>query len=351
MVASFTSGRGYPPSEGIIQHSVGMVREPNLCIDVAALGHWFVLLSRIRPDVVSIGTPKAALLGLFASFCLGIPARVYFLRGLRLEGFRGPRRFLMWVIEKITAQVSTEIIAVSASLKTEYLKNRLSSGDKITVLGAGSSIGVDLSRFRPPEDTEVTSLENLADSIGLRPETPVIGLVGRHSIDKGLQVFFSATTALARDGCNFQVLLIGPDESKGALSNFRSAASFHSVALGEQDDIAPYYRIMTLLAHPTLREGMPNVVLEALASGVPVVTTDATGATDSIEHDVVGIKIPMNSSPDLQTALSRLLDDQALHSRLKTRARGWVSERFSKEAVASYQVQHYLQLVTHHRQE
>ena len=119
-------------------HSIPMVRNPSILRDLWALLLWIRLIRRIRPTVVSIGTPKAALMGLFASWVLRVPHRVYMLRGLRLETTTGVSRAILGALERIAAGCATEVIAVSASLKVAYLQEKLSDERKVVVLGGGS---------------------------------------------------------------------------------------------------------------------------------------------------------------------------------------------------------------------
>jgi len=325
-------------------HPIPMTRDPSILRDLGSFFRWMYLLAKIRPDVISVGTPKASLLGLLAGWVLRVPHRVYVLRGLRLETTFGFQLRLLSALETLTSACATQIIAVSPSLRALYLKTNLTRPEKIMVLGHGSSKGVDPEKFRPAIKAERIGLRELATEIGLREKIPVIGLVGRHGKDKGLEVFFDALAILNKNKVRYQVLAIGDDESEGALTQSIRTAKSQVIAIPRVVDLERHLRLLDVLCLPTLREGLPNVALEAQASGVPVVTTDATGAIDSVENEVTGLVVPAGQANDLAEALTKILLTPSYRSALGSMARPWVLSRFGSATATANNVQFYARL-------
>lgn len=128
----------------VTYHSLAMRRDPSPFYDFLGLIRWVLLLLRLRPVLVSSGTPKAGLLGMLASQITGVPARVYMLRGLRLVTETGKKWRLLAALERLSAAASTQVVAVSASLAEEFVSYGLAPAAKVQVVGNGSSNGVDV---------------------------------------------------------------------------------------------------------------------------------------------------------------------------------------------------------------
>lgn len=334
LVASTIDPKCHMNSEWITYHAIPMERRPAPRQDLTALWRWLGLLRKLRPDVAMIGTPKASLLGLTAAFTCRVPARIYQVRGLRLETESGLARAIYAAMERLTFAASTSSLVVSPSLAARVSVLRLNGRTPLEMLGRGSSNGVDPDRF----DTGRVSSKDRDERravIGLRPGTPVVGFVGRLARDKGIVDLLAASDLLQKQGLDHQMLLVGSVEDeriRDALSQ-RENESRTIVHLDEVSDVAPLYPAMDVLCLPTYREGFPNVVLEASASALPVVTTTATGAVDSVLDGITGLLVPPQDAASLADALSVLIKDEALRSELGSQGAAWVREQFSREKI------------------
>ena len=122
--------------------------------------------------------------------------------------------------------------------------------------------------------------------LGLPKAASVVGFVGRLTRDKGLPELIEAFETILKSEAEARLLLVGWfDASEDALSpTMRTRILSHPRihCTGFVADTAPYYRAMDLMFLPTWREGFPNAVLEAAATGIPVITTLSTGSRDSV---------------------------------------------------------------------
>ena len=305
--------------DGVTYHALSMAREPSPLADLRSLVQWMRLIRRLRPDVVSAGTPKAGMLGMVAAAVLRVPVRIYHQRGLRLETETGAKRRLLWMLERLTIRCSTRVLAVSHSLKGVLVRERLASASKVTVLGSGSSAGVDLQRF--------ASVPATTDR-----DHRVVGFVGRVTPDKGLETLAHAIRILHDRGAAPTLLVVGDVEDPAALVPVRElmGRGVRVIATGGVADPAPYYQQMSVLCLPTRREGFPNVVLEAAASGIPAVTTTATGAVDSVVDGRTGFVVPVDDARAMADALAVLLDDPARAVEFGQAALERVREQFDR---------------------
>lgn len=292
-------------------HLVDFRREISPLRDLLALVQLTLLLHRLRPDIVNYSTPKASLLTSLAARALGIPRRVYVVRGLRLEGARSRlKRFVLITSERTAIRSATDVFAVSPSLARALQTHNLAAPGKVRVPGPGSSNGVDVSRSTAVVPERVATLR--AD-LGLSADDVLVGYVGRIAEDKGLGELCSA---LQHHGLrDAHLLTVGKVEDPGLAARLAALGRrWHHVDFTPH--VLEHMACSDVFALPTYREGFPNVVLEASSLGIPVVTTTATGAVDSVVTEETGLLVPPGEVEPLAAALERLVRDPRLRRTL-----------------------------------
>jgi glycosyltransferase involved in cell wall biosynthesis len=216
--------------------------------------------------------------------------------------------------------------------------------EKLRLLGNGSSNGVDAERFSPAIDTT----RRMRRSMGYSDEEVVLGFVGRLTGDKGVPELLIAFDQILHVEPRCRLLLVGWfDSAEDALDlRWRMLIASHPRILhtGFVLDTAPYYRAMDLMVLPTHREGFPNVALEAAACGLPVITTESTGARDAVLADLTGLLIPAGIPEAIVEASLELIRDGAKRRRMGEAGRRWVIEQFSSERVLGLAVEFYRDL-------
>ena len=328
--------------EGVERIAIPMHRGIALLADLAALLRLWWLIGRRRPDLVEFSTPKAGLLGTLAAWLRGVPRRVYMLRGLKLEASSGLKRWILLCAERLTCRCAHVVLCNSQSLRAQALALGIAPARKLSLLGEGSSNGVDIERFSPgPSDVR--------QQVDIPDDVPVVGFVGRLTRDKGLPELVQAFDLILRAEPTARLLLVGWfDAAEDALDkDMRARIQSHPgiVCTGFVSDTAPYYRAMDLLVLPTWREGFPNVVLEAAATGIPVVTTECTGACDSVVPEVTGLLIPPGYPDAICEAALKLIRDPERRCRMGKAARAWVLEHFLQARVLSMTADYYRSLL------
>jgi glycosyltransferase involved in cell wall biosynthesis len=316
--------------------------------DLASLARLWWLLVRLHPQMTEFSTPKAGLLGGLAARFARVPVRIYMLRGLKLDRATGLKRHLLLAAERVAAACAQTVLCNSKSLRDEARALRIAPEAKLKLLGSGSSNGVNTERFSPGPD-------EISGQLGLRRESPVVGFVGRLTRDKGVPELFEAFTLILQAEPEAHLLLVGWfDASEDALSPLLQARieSHRRIHLtGYVVDTAPYYRAMDLLVLPTWREGFPNVVLEAAATGIPVVTTESTGSRDSVVPEVTGLLIPPGYPEAIAESVIKLLHDPARRHRMGHAARAWVLEHYSDTHVLGLTADFYKSLLGEDRRQ
>jgi glycosyltransferase involved in cell wall biosynthesis len=310
--------------------------------DLVALVRLWWILGNQKPDLVEFSTPKAGLLGMIAARLRGLPRRVYMLRGLKLERSRGFKHWILLTAERVACACAHVVLCNSKSLRAEALALSLAPAGKLLVLGEGSSNGVDVERFSPGPS-------NVRDKFSISRDVPVVGFVGRLTRDKGLPELIQAFDRILLAEPSTHLLLVGWfDAAEDALNaELRTRILSHSRihCTGFVSDSAPYYRAMDVMVLPTWREGFPNAVLEASATGIPVVTTESTGARDAVVPEVTGLLIPPGYPEAIYESVVKLLRDPERRFHMGRAARAWVVENYSEERVLALTANYYLSLL------
>lgn len=330
-------------AEGVRFIEIPMTRGISPLRDLVSLWRLWRAARRLYPDIANVSTPKAGLLGGLAALLARVPIRIYVLRGLRLETATGIRRWILWLAERLACLCAHRVICVSDSLRQKILSVGLVQMEKTAVLGAGSSRGVDATRFHPVSRGDPSSAE-LRGKLGIAEDELVLGFVGRFTRDKGISDLLDAFSQLRPTFPQLRLLLVGAFEEEDPLplsARQTIANDPNIVCSGSVGDTSPYYHIMDVLALPTYREGFPNVVLEASASGKPVVVTRATGAVDSVKENITGLLVPAGDAQSLAEAIARLLREPELRSAMGLAGREWIEREFRPEAVWKTQVKLY----------
>lgn len=272
---------------GVTAHSLSMSRDPDLRQDGGSLLAMVRLVRFLRPDVVIYATPKASLLTAFAAWYCRVPVRVYALWGIRFETVTGAGRIVLRAFERLIARLSTAVIANSSSLADKAAALRITDRRRITIPGHGSSHGVDARLFS--RDAERPTLDDETAAFLASDAEFTVGYVGRLHPDKGVDTLLDAAALLSDRGQAARILLVGGDEGALIVPD-DGRRELHCT--GEVVDVRPYIAAFDVLVLMSLREGFPNVVLEAAAMGVPAIVSDATGCVDAVVDGVTGVIVP-----------------------------------------------------------
>jgi glycosyltransferase involved in cell wall biosynthesis len=329
--------------EGAQWKALPIEREIAPISDFISMFRLISLLLRMRPEMTEFSTPKAGLLGSIAAMLAGVPVRIYMLRGLKLETAKGLKRRVLLITEKIAAACAHVVVCNSQSLRDRADSLGIAPASKLVVLGKGSSNGIDVRRFMPGES-------DVREKLGVAGNDLVVGYVGRLTRDKGIPDLVEAFDAILDAEPRAHLLLVGwADAAEDRLPAYiqRRIESHPRIhCTGFVDETAPYYKAMDVMVLSSLREGFPNVVLEAAASAVPVITTDVTGARDSVVPGETGLLIPSGSPSAIAESVLQLLRQPALRARMGEAARAWVCRHFTDEEVLGHVTSYYQDLLT-----
>jgi glycosyltransferase involved in cell wall biosynthesis len=222
---------------------------------------------------------------------------------------------------------ATVVTAVSAEL-----------GDKARALAPGARVevvpnGVDAALFRPLTPARAARRSYALDG------RAVIGFAGELRHKKGLVVLLDALAALAaRRPVALHAAGGVRADAEGALALYRARhpeAAITVLPWRPADELPPLYALMDVFVHPSLHDGMPNALLEAMACARPVVAAAAGGIPDVVRDGTDGLLVPPGDAAALAAAVERVLDDRPRAARLGEAGRARVARDFTPEAEAA----------------
>lgn len=322
---------------GIETIGVEMPRAVTPVHDLGALARLTAAIRRVRPDIVHAHTPKGGLLGTTAAALARVPHRIYHIKGLPFETAEGPMRTLLTTTERVSCTLATHVLCVSHGVRETAIEAGCVRPERVEVLGHGSSNGVDATGRFDPARRSLEESEALRADLGIPEDALVIGFVGRLVGDKGVRELAAAWTNLRERFPEARLLIIGPFEPRDPVpppvrSALENDPRVHLVAdmIG---DIERYYALMHIVALPTYREGLPNVLLEAQAMRLPVVATRIPGCVEGSRDGETSLLVPVADAGALEAALERYCADPELRRQHGEAGRAWMLEAFRQEDV------------------
>jgi glycosyltransferase involved in cell wall biosynthesis len=215
------------------------------------------------------------------------------------------------------------------------VQQKISSPDKLVVLGAGSSNGIDAELFDLGEKSSDVATA-LRHELAIPANAPVIGFIGRFTRDKGIAELFEAFQQVLVERSDCFLMLVGefeegdpvPEEIREQLRKHPQVRIVPFVGYA-----APYYSVMSVLAFPSHREGMPVVPLEAAAAAVPTVAFIATGNVDAVVHGVTGILVSREDIDAFSQGILRYINDEHTRRNHGQAAKERVLREFRPETV------------------
>ena len=181
------------------------------------------------------------------------------------------------------------------------------------------------------------------------PEPVTVLFSARMLWDKGVGEFVEAARLLTQAGVKARFVLVGdPDPGNPASVSEATLRTWHGQNgvewWGRRDNMPEVFRVAHIVCLPSYREGLPKVLLEAAACGLPIVTTDAPGCREIVRDGDNGFLAPVRDAPALAVALRSLIDNVALRTEMGRRARAIVLAEFSQERVIAETLAVYQEL-------
>ncbi|TXD73686.1 glycosyltransferase family 4 protein [Aequorivita antarctica] len=334
----------YGFNEGVRVFPLELTRKITPITDIKSVYKLYRFLKKEKPLIVHTHTPKAGIVGMMAGWLANVPIRLHTVAGLPLMEAIGFKRKVLNLVEKLTYGFATKVYPNSKGLYDFIVSEKFAKPAKLSIIGKGSSNGIDTAYFDPSLFNEQQEL-TLKEQIAIPFDDFVFVYVGRMVGDKGINELIEAFKEVSSNKSNVSLLLVGPFENDldPLHSETLQALKSHKkiFAVGLQNDVRPYLSIADVLTFPSYREGFPNVVMQAGAMGLPSIVSNINGCNEIIENGKNGIIISPKNIVELKNTMQQLIENVDLFKNLKNNSRRMIVERYQREEIWSALMNEY----------
>lgn len=296
-------------------------RGMNPARDAKLLGQYRAILKRLRPDLVLTYTIKPNIYGGLACRALHIPYAVNITGlGSAIENGGWLKRFVLTLYKPVLAGAKVVFFENAGNRDTLAATGVVPRGRDVVLHGAGVNLE-DYPCQPYPQEGTVRFL-----------------FVGRVMHEKGVDELFAAAKRMKQtygdDGVEFHIVGSFEEGYKPLMDELEQTGvvKYH----GYQSDMKHFYAMADCVVLPSYHEGMSNVLLEAAASGRPLITSDIPGCREAVEPGVSGYLCPARDADALYAAMRRFLElPPAQRAAMGAASHDWIARNFDKKAVVA----------------
>jgi glycosyltransferase involved in cell wall biosynthesis len=297
-------------------------RQAHAFNDTRALVSLWRLMRRERPHIVHTHTAKAGFLGRLAARLSGVPVVIHTFHGHVFRGYFGAAQTQIYLaMERLAARLSDLILTPGERIRTDLLRFQIAPPEKIKVVPLGLPLDnlVDITAYRG----------RLRRDLGFSANEKLVGIVGRLVPIKRHEVFLEAARVVADRAPQTRFVIVGDGERRFRLETLaRDLGLGDSVRFtGWRRDLPLIYADLDALVMSSSSEGTPVSIIEALAAGVPVVSTSVGGVPDLLREGEFGRLVPPENPQALAVAMLEAFENKSGPD--LARAKEWAHSHYS----------------------
>lgn len=325
-----------------IFHINHLRRNINIYNDCLAVINLYRLFRKEKFDIVHTHTAKAGALGRIAARLAGVSFIIHSPHGHNFYGYFGPFISKVTVIlERAISHFTTKIIVSTKLEKEDMVAFNVAKPEKIVVINSG----VELENYR---DVVIDGQE-LRDQLKLDKYKPIVGMIGRLEPVKGPQYLIEAAKLVIEDFPEVTFLIAGEGSLRNELEMQCKNANILDkiVFTGWTEDVPEILSTLHILVLPSLNEAVGRILIEAGASGIPVVASNVGGVPQIVNNNQTGLLVPPKDPYIMAQAIISLLKDKEKRKKMGQAAQKWIDSKFSAHTMFEQISNLYRDLVTH----
>lgn len=280
---------------------------------VRALRTW---LARNRCDVLNSHSSTDSWLAALA--LAGMNPRPALVRTRHISAAVPDNFATRWLYQSATCR----IVTTGERLREQLIRDNRFRPESILSVPTG----IDLARYAPGDKAQAKA------ALGIDPAQACVGIVATLRSWKGHRYLLDAFAGLKQKDA--RLLMVGDGPGRDNLRDQVERLGLQERVLmpGNQAEVTPWLQALDVFALPSYaNEGVPQALMQAMAAGVPVISTPVGSIEELVRHEQTGLMVPPQDVEALRAAIERLLAEPALGARLTEAARAWVRERYSRE--------------------
>ena len=316
----------------------GVTKIVNIWQELKSLFYLYKIFVHEKPDVVHLSSSKFGGLGALAARLSSLVSRhsslvIFTAHGWPFNEDRNfPARVLIYFFSWLTAIFSDRVINLTRNDYKQSLGFPLISKNKFVLIPNGVA---DEISFATPAEAK----KYLAEKTGYSPQETsfLIGTIAELTKNKGLTYLIDAINQikLRATSHKLQAIFIGEGEERLKLeTQIKSLGLENTIFLaGFMPDAAKYLPGFDVFVLPSIKEGLPYVLLEAMTAGLPIVASDVGGIPDLIEHEKSGLLVKLKDSFDLAQELKKIIQGPEKYKILGSEAQKTIRTKFQFHAM------------------
>lgn len=322
-------------------------RKVALWSDIKAFFSLYRIIKSENPPIVHTHASKAGALGRLAAICAGTRCIVHTYHGLVFKGyFNKYTTKIIVIIERLLARRTQAIIAISEQQKVEIVTEfNIAPAEKVHVI----PLGFDLKKFEHSHDQRGVVRKRL----DLKETEVAIAIVGRLTAIKNHTFFIDIAYHLfEQEGNKYRFFVVGDGELRsiieGKINEYSSDFAAQFVFTSWIEAMESFYPAMDIVCLTSINEGTPVSLIEAQASGIPVISTAVGGTKNTLVHGETGFLSTPGDLEEFVGYIHQLSADKNLWQKMSQNGPTFAQQNFSSELLISTMRKFYQDLLNNH---
>lgn len=327
-------------NDGHIFHNVKIDRKISPVSNLKSILSIYNVLLKVKPDIVHVHTPVAAVLGRIAAKFARVPTIIYTAHGFYFhEGMSKKKYILFYAIEKYLGRYFTDYIFTQSqedfdlAIKGKFLKN---DNNYLWI-----SNGIDLEERFNLNNIDESKIREIKNHLNILKDDLVVSFIGRLVEEKGILDLLKAAKNLKNRNIHF-IIIGGLYESDRDVDTYNKIQEFlqedYIHYVGQVDNANEFLYISDIFCLPSYREGMPRSIIEAMAMKNAIIATNIRGSREEVVHDMNGYLVNINDYESIEKYILFLQDNPEKLELMKSNSFDRAHELYDEKIVVEKQI-------------